>query len=313
VEARLVVHSLETLVVVEASRRRVGFANERLGFAGPRALRDWARLLRVTNVALAVLATELGFEAVPGPSSWRLHAGALFALALLVAAANVHNDLVDVEIDRLNRPTRPLASGALSRRAATFAAVLLYAGFVLVSVWLGFPQSCLLAAMGVSTWAYNTRLKHMPLSGNVCVALLCALAVYFAEFPAWPHHTVPAIGVAFLITLTRELLKDIEDIPGDRAAGARTLPIVLGVDAALRTVQWLIAISLSWLVVPVVFFRYGPVYVSLALVGVTLPLLSAIRALHRSGVQAVRPAQKRLKCALAGAILAVMTQLLTWR
>src|SRR5437868_15547853 len=110
-------------------------------------MRAWAQLIRALNVAMAVGAMSVGFLATPGPHPWLLLGPSLTALALLVAAANVHNDAVDVELDRVNAPGRPLVTGAVSLRAAQVAATVLYGSALLVGATLGKTRLLYLALM----------------------------------------------------------------------------------------------------------------------------------------------------------------------
>jgi 4-hydroxybenzoate polyprenyltransferase len=148
---------------------------------------------------------------------------------------------------------------------------------------------------------YTTSLKKRPLVGNLVVAFFCAgvaILIWFAELPAWwalqrqSPHTAAALqsvlswyaGFAFLSTLFREIVKDLEDREGDRAAGCRTLPIVAGE----RVAKYLATAVAALLIVSIgnMYLQQAPgfsprFYIG-ALIGVISPLLYAIGRLPQA-------------------------------
>ena len=225
----------------------------------------WIRLTRPWNAAVAAAAVWLGWASLHLRPEWPLAFWGSLSMLLLVAAGNLHNDTLDVATDRVNRPTRPLASGRVRVGAARLAALLLLAG-ALLAAWIGSPlHGILAAAMAALLWAYNRLFKALPLIGNLAVALLCGLAVWFVEFPLlvdFPdaRDSLPAALFAFLATLARELVKDAEDVAGDRAAGLRTLAVTAGPAAARRLALVSVALLLLLLPLPMTHFGYHWAY-----------------------------------------------------
>jgi 4-hydroxybenzoate polyprenyltransferase len=117
--------------------------------------------------------------------------------------------------------------------------------------------------MAALLWMYNRRWKRAPLAGNLCVSLLCALAVYFPEWPGLPLYTGIPVLFAFLTTLAREIAKDLQDRPGDKIAGYRTWPLVSGPTRPGQTVLGL-HIAIAVLLPLPVFYGYHLSYVILA-------------------------------------------------
>jgi geranylgeranylglycerol-phosphate geranylgeranyltransferase len=194
-------------------------------------------ITRPVNSVVAGLAAVLGYLIATGtvtPESAVL----VGIVALITAAGNVVNDYCDVEIDAVNRPDRPIPSGAVSRRGALVYAVLLFAAGNLLA--LAANPLCLAIALfnSVLLAAYAARLKGMPFVGNLAVAYLSASIFLFGGALAGPDGlaaNLPVAGVTFLAMTAREVLKDAEDVEGDAAGGARTLPMLIGIP---RTV-WL--------------------------------------------------------------------------
>lgn len=193
-------------------------------------LAGFFRITRPGNSVIAGLAAIVAYLIATGT----LVNGVLLLMAvviLITAAGNVINDYFDAEIDAINRPERPIPSGAMSRNAA-----LVWAGILFI---LGLA-ACMFTTplcLGIALFnalllvVYAARLKSTPLLGNIAVAYLSASIFLFGgAFAGW-HLLVQVLPIAvitFLAMLARELLKDAEDIEGDRAGGADTLPIRIG-------------------------------------------------------------------------------------
>ncbi|NNF57195.1 MAG: UbiA family prenyltransferase, partial [Rhodothermaceae bacterium] len=194
-----------------------------------RLLRPLNMLLFFAGVALgAVLAA--GEAAFAAPNGTRV-AGAMLSAALIGGAANAINDVYDLAIDRINRPTRPLPAELITPQAARrLWAVLTSMGMVLGFVVSPLHGGIALGAAGL-LWLYSARLKRTPGWGNVVVAAILFLAIGYGGLATQPAALgIVLIGAtfAFLTTLAREGAKDIEDAAGDAAGGARTLPLVWG-------------------------------------------------------------------------------------
>lgn len=260
-------------------------------------------LVRPLNLVILVAGVVLGgVLAAPeaawmGREAWPL-AIAAFAAALVGAGGNVYNDLRDLAIDAVNRPARPLPAGHVSVRAARV-------------LWAGLTLAGVACALGVSAWhglvaagvaiglvGYSRDLKKRPLVGNLAVAVLIAVALLFGAeaVGAW-HRALVGAAFAFLTTLAREVVKDVEDVPGDAPAGARTLPVVVGTGAATRVAQGLVALTVALLPVPYLALDYEPIYLPVVLGSAALLVAAAVR-LHRPQPRALRAASRALKGAM---------------
>lgn len=235
----------------------------------------------------------------------------LLAMGVVVcynAAANAINDYFDYEIDRVNRPHRPLVTGQVHRRTALFLSGVL---FVLGSLltW-GLPPLArgiaLVAALPLMLF-YSPFLKGLPLVGNVVVAAILGLVFLFAgaSFGDVTPMTIPAL-LAFGLTLVRELVKDIADMEGDRKVHLRTFPLKAGLNPAIRLAlcfAFLIGVGALW---PYFTGYYGTYYFVVLLFGVELPLGYAAVTLWRSpGPDSARTAAALLKVATLAGVVAV--------
>jgi geranylgeranylglycerol-phosphate geranylgeranyltransferase len=176
---------------------------------------------------------------------------ALFASALLISAGgNSINDFFDLEIDRINKPYRPLPKGEISRSwALPFSIALFLSGMALSLLIGGLGLLVAFAASGLLI-AYSWFLKKRFLWGNLTVSSVCALAFLYGGLATddFRLSMVPA-GFALVFHLGREVLKDIEDRNGDLASGASTVPIQLGVNFSL----WLCTLVFGFLVILTIF------------------------------------------------------------
>jgi geranylgeranylglycerol-phosphate geranylgeranyltransferase len=197
----------------------------------------YVTIIRPANAVMAGVAAVVAYLIATGtlvPAALLL-----FAVVLLVTAAgNVINDYYDAEIDAVNRADRPIPSGNVPKRAALWYAVCLFLAGCAASFFM--PPLCTAIAVfnTLLLVAYAARLKGMPVAGNVAVAYLAGSMFLFGGALAGIDglvHVLPIAAMTFLAMMARELLKDAEDVEGDAAGGAVTLPIRIGVKA---TAQW---------------------------------------------------------------------------
>lgn len=267
-------------------------------------MKDIVRFYRLGNMVISGIATLLGFW-IGGVSP--IHATPWLPAAvmmLLTAFANAHNDLVDFTVDRINRPERPLPSGRLSWRQG----LLLAWGALALAVLLGTLHSLIhgvvFALLGLMLWVYNKFLKGRPLIGNLWVALLTASPLLVATLDTgWQHALWPPMLFAFLLSFAREIIKDIEDVPGDQACGLQTFPIVYGIPAARTLTLVLLVLTGTALPLPVTLGTYSCSFLILAGILVLPPLIGALWATLQLRW---RRAQGLVKIAMLGGILAAL-------
>lgn len=180
--------------------------------------------------------------------------GTLMA-AVLNAASNTLNQVTDLEADRINKPDRPIPSGAVSEGEALRLSGWLYFASLLLASAVG-PQCTLLAGTaGMLTVLYSAppfRLKAVPYLANVVIAVPRGVLLKVAgwtcvrDFGRLEPWFIGAIFGLFLLGATTT--KDFADARGDEAAGFRTLPVVHGPKKA----AWIVApvLVLPFLLIP---------------------------------------------------------------
>ncbi len=244
----------------------------------------WNRveITRPHNLAVAALAILAGWACAGGrglPLDLLLGLG---AGTLVTAAGNVVNDYFDADIDRINKPRRPIPSGRMTPRESRRYYVALVGLSLGVGAWAGTLVLGFVLLWTLCLYAYSAWLKTRLLLGNLMVSAVASSGFVLGGWMAGSGGTalVPAVP-AFLFLMGREIVKDVEDLPGDRACGARTLARRLGERRALRLALvffLLFAVLAAW---PYEMRMCGRPYLLTYLFGV-IPLLglAALLMLH---------------------------------
>ena len=196
-----------------------------------RALSAGLRLVRWANALIAAGGVCIGAWWAGWGDASTIALTALAAVGL-TTAANVWNDIADVDIDRVAHPERPLVTGELSLenadRIAIFAATAAVVCASNVSVALGVASVAVLLVMRL----YSPWLKRVGLVGNLVVSVLASLPFVYGSYAVgdWARG-VPLLLIAIPLHLARELAKDLDDREADRGA-RRTIPLTVGLQSA---------------------------------------------------------------------------------
>jgi 4-hydroxybenzoate polyprenyltransferase len=208
----------------------------------------------------------------------------LIMAAVLNAASNALNQIYDLEIDRINKPKRPLPSGRLSRQEAWTFTIVTYA-VALVLAWLVEPDrrhECfwIVVVATIITVLYSAppfRTKRLGIWANVTIAIPRGVLLKVAGWSA--VKTIMGaepwfIGAIFgLFLLGASTTKDFADMEGDARGGCRTLPIIYGV----RRAAWLISPSF---ILPFIMIAIGTYFRILTGTPTLLYLLSLVMTLY---------------------------------
>ena len=250
-------------------------------------IKPYLQLLRVGNltfvaillyvmekwVATPLLQLEQFGELMP----WWILTLLIVSVIGIAAGGYVINDYFDVKIDRINRPNNLVVTRIISRDAAMnlfygLTAVGVIAGTVVA--WWAHSWTLLFTYIVIPglLWFYSASYKRMFLVGNLVVAFASAIVPLLVAIANadYLHHLYqnalaysPIVGelyvwtggfaiFAFLLTWVREIVKDIEDIEGDREMECRTLPIVWG-DKVAKIIATLLLMAIAILIVYMLF------------------------------------------------------------
>lgn len=266
------------------------------------------RLIRWPNLVFIALTQALFYFCIYLPLFQQPATGKMILLILasvfIAAAGYIINDYFDLNIDQVNKPTKNMVDRVIHRRwAIIWHMVLSVAGILLTAIAVRFSYWYLILANIACVallWFYSTSFKRQLLIGNFVISILTAwtILIFFFAFSD-PNNafntdnetsvkffrlTILYAGFAFVISLVREAIKDMEDMEGDARYGCRTLPIVAGIRATkLYTAIWSVVLvaTLAILQFYVLQFGWWP-FVVYAILLVILPLLVLLQKLRRA-------------------------------
>jgi 4-hydroxybenzoate polyprenyltransferase len=242
---------------------------------------------------------------------------------LIAAAGYIINDYFDIKIDQINKPNRVIIGNKIQKSSAMKIYIILssvglifgaVASIFLVNSTLFFIFLFVTGAL----WFYSSTYKRQFLIGNIIISLCAALTVMITMIAEADLHLKTATNIisnmnalgkiyiyavgfaifAFIFTLIREIVKDLEDIEGDREAECRTVPIVLGECRAkiIATSIIVIAVAAIFLIVSnfniindaSISFRY-------ALFGIAIPSVITLMMLWSKSTNNYANASSMLK------------------
>jgi 4-hydroxybenzoate polyprenyltransferase len=277
------------------------------------------RLIRWPNLVFIVLTQSLFYYCISLPS---FHNGILdqysnvltqeefwllsLSSVLIAAAGYIINDYFDLNIDRVNKPDRLVVERIIKRRSAIIwhwvlsgmgITIGFYISWKLRNPIIGFSHLICVALL----WFYSTTFKRKLLIGNIIVSLLTAwviLVLYACEFRLHRlvdegYHRMLArvykfavlyAAFAFIISLIREVVKDMEDIEGDAVDGCRTMPIVWSIPVSkVFVATWLIILIVSLFGVQFYVVQYRWWWsIAYSMVFIILPLIRLLGSLRKA-------------------------------
>jgi len=234
-------------------------------------------LIAFTGIIAAGLIAGADLEMLP-----RLLLAAAAGM-LLGSSGNVINDIFDVEIDRINKPGRAIPSGGTSKSSAALYAIVLAVLGIVLSLIVGIPAMLIATGCMILLYLYSSILKTVPLLGNLIVGVLTGTAfIYGGVVVGNPVAGVVPALFAFFYNIGREILKDIEDMEGDKKSGIRTFPLLFGVETSLVVATVVFVIVLAGTMVPFFTGLYNMWYLLLVFTCVDVILLYVLFSMWRS-------------------------------
>ena len=186
----------------------------------------------------------------------------------IAASANIINDILDVETDQINKPSSPLVSGQISGKTAWMIYLSMLTGGFIMALYVAWKiekihLTVIYIGMQALMYYYSRTFKKTGLPGNIIVAISIAfvsLIMLWSEPEIIQSNNLQGVKIiitgfsvfVFFINLARELVKDIEDMEGDKSSGLSTLPI----NSGIKVTKWLASVSLFILVICLVFWTF---------------------------------------------------------
>lgn len=215
------------------------------------------------------------------------------SILLITMGGYLINDIYDIESDKINKPDKVYISTIISIKSGLFLYFLTSITGLILGFYLSINKnlnhlSGFFIVTVILLFIYTKILKKLPLIGNIIVALLVSLPIFLVyEF----DHSMISIKdifdnlflsiiiffyllFAFLTTLIREIIKDLQDIKGDNKFKLKTLPIMIG---NKRTVNFVVFLSflLQLLLLLVLIDSFKNDYYLVLIFSITLSLLVA--------------------------------------
>lgn len=203
-------------------------------------MRAYLAIIRPYNILLTLLTQavfmvaasrtnfiNIDWENISFPQSYLV----ILTCCLTAAGGYVINDLFDVDTDHVNRPNKRILKRDISHNAAIVYYVLLTAAGQICGYWAGLGVGLFATAIAILLYFYSSDLKAMGLPGNLLIAFMSGSVIYIASRGIHEIHRgyfAEYAFLAFLLTFSRELIKDAEDIEGDKQQECETFPIVHG-------------------------------------------------------------------------------------
>lgn len=270
-------------------------------------LAEFSKLVRIKNLVIIAVTQYFVRLFIINPiffnykiehslSGWEF-AIFVFATLCIAAAGYIINDYFDVDIDRINQPDRVVVGKYFSRREAfRLHLILNIIGAVIgvLSAWLAgnIKLGFIFIVVAGLLWFYAKTFKKVFLLGNLIVGATTAMTIlitaYFEtglfnkadQLALTANNEVmmlvlPYTFFAFLTTLIREIIKDAEDVEGDREYDCKTVPVVLGIKATKWVTAFLSVALIGLLFVAQHYFFREEQFVKISYILVTLQLPAA--------------------------------------
>jgi 4-hydroxybenzoate polyprenyltransferase len=282
------------------------------------------RLIRWPNLVFIALTQYLFYTCIVNPVTWKdtVNWPAIstkyfwllsFSSVLIAAGGYIINDYFDLNIDRINKPDKLIIGKIISRRWAMLWHVVISLAGVMIGFYVGmkiFHSKKWLIGLAdlicvILLIFYSTTFKKKLLIGNVIISLLTAWVVFiitvvlkqipnpinlsegivpYRDYLRIYKFTVLYAGFAFIISLVREVIKDIEDVEGDEKYNCKTMPVVWGIPVSkVFAGVWIIVLVGALAVIQFYVLQQGwwlSSFYSLLLV--ILPLIFILKRLYEA-------------------------------
>ena len=263
----------------------------------------YLEIIRPGNAIMAVIAVLL-IAIISGIFTFKVLLGCIVVF-IVTGAGNSINDYFDYKIDAINKPERPIPSGRISLNKAGFYSLALLSIGTILAFIIGLIPGLIELSTSILMVYYAYGLKKKLLIGNIVISFLTGLTFVFGGVIVGEILTSIYLGFfPFLTTIAREIIKDMEDVEGDRMEGAHTLPIMRGMRiSSIIAAFFLILASLSS---PILYYLgiLTIFYIPLLIIAVLIFLYYALSILKDQSLKNARNVSNKLKIGMAIILIA---------
>ena len=228
--------------------------------------------------------------------------------AFSLAAGNIINDIIDFDIDKINRPERVLPAGLISLQTAK----IVYSSLVLIAIMLspfvGLEFLIIVVLGNILLYLYSLYFKKIILLGNFTVSLLTGLPLVLGAMAVGNIRggIIPA-GFAILVNFSREIIKDMEDVKGDSSHGVVTFPQKVGLKKAAYLFICLIFALMVLTTIPYFLHLYKIEYFLIIMVLINPLFIVALKKIfHDKSLGTLRKVSTILKLNMILGLLAFL-------
>ncbi|MDY9922452.1 UbiA family prenyltransferase [Methanobacterium sp.] len=261
-------------------------------------MNPYLEILRPGNAIMAVIAIFL-MAVISGKFTLEaLMAGVV--VFIVTGAGNSINDYFDHKIDAINKPERPIPSGRISLKTALIYSIFLFVMGIIIAFSINLLLGMIAFLSSVLMIFYARDLKTKCLVGNMSISFLTGLCFVFGGIAVGQIVVSIYLGFfAFLMTMAREIVKDMEDVEGDKIEGAATLPILRGMQtSSILAAAFMILASIGS---PLLYFMgiFSVFYLPVLFLAIIIFLYSATSILKDQSIENAKNVSKRIKLGMA--------------
>jgi geranylgeranylglycerol-phosphate geranylgeranyltransferase len=240
-----------------------------------------------------------------------VRAALAFAAAVFITGAgNAINDYFDRDIDKVNCPKRPIPSGRVEPSTALNISQAMFAIGILLVISINWECVIIAALNSLILASYAARLKRIGIAGNIAIGYLVGSAFIFGGLVIGKLQVASILAaMAALATVGRELIKDIEDMKGDRANKVVTVPLRYGTRKAAALATAFIAAAIVLAPLPRILNIsniFGLVYMWVATVSIVVFIAAAALILGAQDRATAAKASLACKVAMGIGLLAFL-------
>ena len=185
----------------------------------------------------------------------------VFTYIFLAASGNIINDVYDIEIDKINRPERPIPRGSISMKQAKE----LFFLYLIIGIILSLVNTLILSLplinlalaffFGFIAWVYAKWGKKSGFFGNIIVGVSFSIGLVYGAYlntPIIPPYIFYFFITAFSLLVAREIIKGCEDIEGDKNHGVKTLAIKIGIKSSRNISVIFVLLAVMFFILPII-------------------------------------------------------------
>ncbi len=213
----------------------------------------------------------------------------------IAGSGMVINDIYDLEIDKTNRPERPIPRGSISLKQAKY----LFFGYLLIGITisiihsfifeLGFLNIIIASFFGFIGWLYAAWGKKSGFFGNIIVSVSFSIGLIYGAVlnnSAVPLYIYFFFLTSFFLLLAREIIKGCEDIEGDKEQGVKTLAIQIGIKKATLISMISALLAILFFVLPLFTPIINPILFLISMIcGLVIVIFAIILMLKKNLVK----------------------------